>query len=179
MIQIKYLNVKKEQHHGSGGEGARLIEAVAEGKGDDVADKQHGHDHNPEHGSSHPGFSGEVEKLMVGFVKASHDKFSAAVGADILNGTHLFFQESEQAGVGGPLSDIDRDGAMAGVNVAETARLAEALKTPVIASGGVSSLDDLKALKAVSASGISGAISGRALYDGAIDPAAALTLLAT
>jgi len=74
-------------------------------------------------------------------------------------------------------TDIDRDGAMQGSNVAATAALAEALTTPVIASGGVSSLDDLAALKAVASSGIEGVIVGRALYDGTIDLGAALALL--
>ena len=75
-------------------------------------------------------------------------------------------------------TDIDRDGALTGLNVDATAELAAALQTPVIASGGVASLDDLYALKRVASSGIAGVISGRALYDGRIDPAAALALLA-
>ena len=75
-------------------------------------------------------------------------------------------------------TDIDRDGALQGANVAATKALADALETPVIASGGVASIDDLKALLAVESSGIEGVISGRALYDGRIDPAAALALLA-
>ena len=74
-------------------------------------------------------------------------------------------------------TDIDRDGALAGVNVEATAALAEALTTPVIASGGVASLDDLAALRARRASGIAGVICGRALYDGRIDPRRALALL--
>jgi len=75
-------------------------------------------------------------------------------------------------------TDIERDGALGGVNVEATAELAAALTTPVIASGGVASLDDLRALKARESAGIAGVISGRALYDGRIDPAAALKLLA-
>jgi phosphoribosylformimino-5-aminoimidazole carboxamide ribotide isomerase len=75
-------------------------------------------------------------------------------------------------------TDIDRDGALAGPNVAATAALARAVPIPVIASGGVSSLADLAALKALEADGVAGVISGRALYDGRIDPAAALKLLA-
>lgn len=74
-------------------------------------------------------------------------------------------------------TDIDRDGAMGGVNVESTADLASHLTTPVIASGGVSSIADLAALKEVEDTGIIGVISGRALYDGRIDPAAALALL--
>lgn len=74
-------------------------------------------------------------------------------------------------------TDIERDGAMGGVNVDGTAVLASHLTTPVIASGGVSSLADLRALKEVEHTGIDGVISGRALYDGRIDPKAALALL--
>ncbi len=75
-------------------------------------------------------------------------------------------------------TDIDRDGVLAGPNIEATARLAESLKTPVIASGGVATVEDLKALKARAASGIAGAIAGRALYDGRIDLRAALAALA-
>lgn len=82
----------------------------------------------------------------------------------------------EDAGVGAIIyTDIDRDGAMAGPNVAATEALARAVSIPVIASGGVSSLADLAALQASGA--IAGAISGRALYDGAIDLAQALAML--
>ncbi|HSK40362.1 MAG TPA: 1-(5-phosphoribosyl)-5-[(5-phosphoribosylamino)methylideneamino]imidazole-4-carboxamide isomerase [Arenibaculum sp.] len=85
----------------------------------------------------------------------------------------------EDAGVAAIVyTDIERDGAMGGVNVEATAALARALTTPVIASGGVSSLDDLRALKAHAHDGIEGVISGRALYDGRLDPARALALLA-
>jgi phosphoribosylformimino-5-aminoimidazole carboxamide ribotide isomerase len=73
-------------------------------------------------------------------------------------------------------TDIDRDGALAGVNVAATAALARALETPVIASGGVAALDDIAALKTHESDGIAGAILGRALYDGRVDLKAALAL---
>ncbi|HOB62482.1 MAG TPA: 1-(5-phosphoribosyl)-5-[(5-phosphoribosylamino)methylideneamino]imidazole-4-carboxamide isomerase [Candidatus Competibacteraceae bacterium] len=66
-------------------------------------------------------------------------------------------------------TDISRDGMMQGVNVEATVRLAQAISIPVIASGGVSTLDDIRALCAVEKEGITGAIIGRALYDGAID----------
>ncbi len=72
-------------------------------------------------------------------------------------------------------TDIDRDGVLTGPNVEATAALAAAIRTPVIASGGVSSLDDLRRLKAVP--GLEGVISGRALYDGRIDLAQALAVL--
>lgn len=82
----------------------------------------------------------------------------------------------EDAGVAAIIyTDIDRDGAMGGPNIAATESLARAVSIPVIASGGVSSLDDLAALRATNI--IAGAISGRALYDGAIDLGAALDML--
>lgn len=83
----------------------------------------------------------------------------------------------EDAGVSAIIyTDINRDGAMQGPNVTATAALANAVSIPVIASGGVSSLNDLRALKSCGAP-LDGAISGRALYDGAIDLQEALTLL--
>lgn len=83
----------------------------------------------------------------------------------------------EDAGVAALIyTDIMRDGAMGGPNIDATAALARAVNIPVIASGGVSSLADLKALKETGV--ISGAISGRALYDGAIDLSEALKALA-
>ena len=83
----------------------------------------------------------------------------------------------EDAGVTAIIyTDIMRDGAMGGPNIEATADLARAVSIPVIASGGVSSLADLTALKATEV--ISGAISGRALYDGAIDLSEALKALA-
>jgi phosphoribosylformimino-5-aminoimidazole carboxamide ribotide isomerase len=82
----------------------------------------------------------------------------------------------EDAGVAAVIyTDILRDGAMGGPNVAATEALARAVTIPVIASGGVASLGDLLALRDTGV--IAGAISGRALYDGAIDLAAALAAL--
>ena len=75
-------------------------------------------------------------------------------------------------------TDIARDGALEGVAAAATGALARALETPIIASGGVASHADLEALKQYEADGICGVICGRALYDGRIDPAQALALLA-
>jgi phosphoribosylformimino-5-aminoimidazole carboxamide ribotide isomerase len=86
----------------------------------------------------------------------------------------------EDAGVSAIIfTDIGRDGMLAGLNLDQTIDLAAKLTTPVIASGGVGSLDDLAALKR-SAEGtrIEGVIVGRALYDGTVMPSAALTLLA-
>jgi phosphoribosylformimino-5-aminoimidazole carboxamide ribotide isomerase len=83
----------------------------------------------------------------------------------------------EDAGVAAIVyTDIERDGAMQGPNVAATAALARAVAIPVIASGGVSSLADLQALKD-SGAPLDGAISGRALYEGKLDLAAAVALL--
>ncbi|WP_442772425.1 1-(5-phosphoribosyl)-5-[(5-phosphoribosylamino)methylideneamino]imidazole-4-carboxamide isomerase [Paenirhodobacter enshiensis] len=82
----------------------------------------------------------------------------------------------EDAGVAAIIyTDILRDGAMKGPNIAATEELARAVSIPVIASGGVSSVGDLIALRDTGA--IAGAISGRALYDGAIDLTAALAAL--
>ena len=83
----------------------------------------------------------------------------------------------EDAGVAAIVyTDIERDGAMQGPNVAATAALARAVAIPVIASGGVSSLADLQALKD-SGAPLDGAISGRALYEGKLDLAEAVALL--
>ena len=84
----------------------------------------------------------------------------------------------EDAGVAAIIyTDINRDGAMQGPNVAATAALARAVQIPVIASGGVSSLADLIALRDCGVA-LNGAISGRALYDGALDLRQALAALA-
>jgi phosphoribosylformimino-5-aminoimidazole carboxamide ribotide isomerase len=73
-------------------------------------------------------------------------------------------------------TDIGRDGMMNGVNVESTLRLAQAITIPVIASGGVTNMDDIRALCAVSGEGIIGAITGRALYEGTLDLSAAQQL---
>ena len=87
-------------------------------------------------------------------------------------------RQFEDAGVAAIIyTDIDRDGAMGGPNVQATADLARATSIPVIASGGVSSLADMIALRDTGV--IAGAISGRALYDGALDLGQALAALAT
>ncbi len=79
-------------------------------------------------------------------------------------------QQFEQDGVEAIVyTDIGRDGMMSGVNVEATVRLAEAIHIPVIASGGVRSIDDVRALCAVADAGIIGAITGRAIYEGTLD----------
>ena len=86
----------------------------------------------------------------------------------------------EDAGVAAIIyTDIGRDGMLSGLNLGETLALAARLATPVIASGGVGSLQDLAALRdAAAGTGIEGVIVGRALYDGRVDASAALALLA-
>ena len=85
-------------------------------------------------------------------------------------------RQFEDAGVAAIIyTDIDRDGAMQGPNIAATTVLARAVAIPIIASGGVSHLSDLIALRDTGL--IAGAVSGRALYDGAIDLATALQAL--
>jgi len=80
----------------------------------------------------------------------------------------------EQDGVSSIVyTDISRDGMMQGVNVDATVALAQASRIPVIASGGVTNMDDIRALKAVADQGILGAITGRAIYEGTLDVAEA------
>jgi len=84
----------------------------------------------------------------------------------------------EGAGVAAIIyTDIDRDGVLAGINWESTIALANAVSIPVIASGGLASLADIERLTKPDAAKLEGAISGRALYDGRIDPVEALALL--
>ena len=73
-------------------------------------------------------------------------------------------------------TDIGRDGMLSGINIDATVRLAQALNIPVIASGGLSNLDDIRALCAVESEGVVGSIAGRAIYDGSLDFQAAQAL---
>ena len=92
---------------------------------------------------------------------------------------HDLARRFEDAGVSAIIyTDIERDGLLGGVNVEATAALAQAVRLPIIASGGVAGIEDIAALKAVGGRGIAGAICGRALYDGRLDAAAALALAA-
>lgn len=75
-------------------------------------------------------------------------------------------------------TDISRDGMLAGLNLAETTAIAGAVSAPVIASGGFSGMDDIARLTAPAAAKLHGAIIGRALYDGRLDPRAALSAVA-
>jgi phosphoribosylformimino-5-aminoimidazole carboxamide ribotide isomerase len=87
-------------------------------------------------------------------------------------------QRFEDAGVAAIIfTDIARDGLLKGLNLDATIELAERISIPVIASGGFASIDDVRALLAPRARKLAGAIAGRALYDGRLDPQAALALI--
>lgn len=84
----------------------------------------------------------------------------------------------EDAGVAAIIfTDIARDGLLKGLNLDATISLADSISIPVIASGGLASIEDIKAMLSPRAKKLAGAIAGRALYDGRVDPAAALTLI--
>ena len=84
----------------------------------------------------------------------------------------------EDAGVAAIIyTDIDRDGVLKGLNLESTAELAESTSIPIIASGGLASINDVKALLQPAYAKLEGAISGRAIYDGRLDPAEALSLI--
>jgi phosphoribosylformimino-5-aminoimidazole carboxamide ribotide isomerase len=87
-------------------------------------------------------------------------------------------QRFEDAGVATIIfTDIARDGLLKGLNLDATIALADRISIPVIASGGLASIDDIKAMLAPRAGKLAGAIAGRALYDGRLDPKAALALI--
>ena len=84
----------------------------------------------------------------------------------------------EDAGVAAIIyTDVARDGMLKGINWDATIALADAISIPVIASGGLASIDDVKVLTEPRARKLEGAIAGRALYDGRLDPVEALALL--
>jgi phosphoribosylformimino-5-aminoimidazole carboxamide ribotide isomerase len=88
-------------------------------------------------------------------------------------------KEFEGAGVSSIIyTDIDRDGILAGINWQSTLDLANSVSIPIIASGGLASMEDIKIMASAEAQILEGAISGRALYDGRIDPKEALAALA-
>lgn len=101
------------------------------------------------------------------------DGWSKLSRHDVIDVARHFESDSVEAIV---YTDIRRDGMMSGVNVEATARLAEAIRIPVIASGGVTGIDDIRRLGEVSGAGISGVIAGRSLYEGSLDLAAAQAL---
>jgi phosphoribosylformimino-5-aminoimidazole carboxamide ribotide isomerase len=84
----------------------------------------------------------------------------------------------EDAGVAAIIfTDIARDGLLKGLNLDATLALADRISIPVIASGGLASIEDVKAMLTPRAKKLAGAIAGRALYDGRLDPSAALALI--
>ena len=84
----------------------------------------------------------------------------------------------EDAGVAAIIyTDVSRDGMLKGINWDATIALADAISIPVIASGGLASIDDVKTMTEPRARKLEGAIAGRALYDGRLDPVAALRML--
>lgn len=102
--------------------------------------------------------------------KVAVDGWSKMTGHDVVD----LAKKYEDYGVEAVIyTDIGRDGMLSGVNIEATVRLARALRIPVIASGGIASLADIDALCAVEHEGISGAITGRAIYEGSLDFAAA------
>ena len=107
--------------------------------------------------------------------KVATDGWSKLTGHDVVDLAKRFQDYGVEAVI---YTDIGRDGMMTGVNIEATVRLAQALSVPVIASGGLNSLDDVKALMAVESEGITGCITGRAIYEGKLDFAAALKLAA-
>ena len=87
-------------------------------------------------------------------------------------------QRFEDAGVAAIIfTDIARDGLLKGLNLDATIALAERISIPVIASGGLASIEDVKAILTPRAKKLAGAIAGRALYDGRLDPAEALAMI--
>ena len=106
--------------------------------------------------------------------KVAIDGWSKLSNHDVIDMAQHFERDGVEAIV---YTDISRDGMMQGVNVDATVKMASEISTPVIASGGISTLDDIKALQAVAEEGIMGAIIGRALYEGSIDLAEAQKLV--
>ena len=107
--------------------------------------------------------------------KVAIDGWSKLSHHDVIDLAQRFEKDGVEAII---YTDISRDGMMVGVNVEATRNLARSIQIPVIASGGVSNLDDVKALKETEEDGVVGAILGRALYEGAIDLKAAQALVA-
>jgi len=103
--------------------------------------------------------------------KVATDGWSKLTGHDVIDLARRFQDYGVEAVI---YTDIGRDGMMTGVNIEATVRLAQSLVVPVIASGGLNSLDDIRRLCAVESEGITGAITGRAIYEGKIDFAEAI-----
>jgi phosphoribosylformimino-5-aminoimidazole carboxamide ribotide isomerase len=98
--------------------------------------------------------------------KVAIDGWSKLSRHDVIDMAQHFEQDGVEAIV---YTDIGRDGMMTGVNVESTVKLAQAITIPVIASGGITNMDDIRALCEVAEEGIMGAITGRAIYEGTLD----------
>ena len=98
--------------------------------------------------------------------KVATDGWSKLSKHDVIDIAQHFESDGVEAIV---YTDIERDGMMGGVNIAATASLAEAIRIPVIASGGISKIEDVKAICEVADSGIEAVITGRAIYEGTLD----------
>ena len=98
--------------------------------------------------------------------KVAIDGWSKLSNHDVVDLAKHFEDDGVEAIV---YTDISRDGMMSGVNVDATVKLAQAIHIPVIASGGITNLDDIRALSEVADEGIMGAITGRAIYEGTLD----------
>ncbi len=105
--------------------------------------------------------------------KVAIDGWSKLSGHDVIDLARKYQDEGVEAII---YTDIGRDGMLSGVNVEATRRLADSISIPVIASGGITNLEDIRRLCAAADSGITGAISGRALYEGTLDLAEAQKL---
>jgi phosphoribosylformimino-5-aminoimidazole carboxamide ribotide isomerase len=105
--------------------------------------------------------------------KVAVDGWSKMTGHDVIDLAKKFQDYGVEAII---YTDIGRDGMLTGVNVAATVELARALSVPVIASGGITNLNDVRALCGVEQEGIVGAITGRAIYEGSLDFAQAQNL---
>ncbi len=98
--------------------------------------------------------------------KVAIDGWSKLSKHDVIDMAKHFEEDGVSAII---YTDIGRDGMMTGVNVDATVKLAQAVNIPIIASGGITNLDDVRALCAVADEGIAGAITGRAIYEGSLD----------
>ena len=98
--------------------------------------------------------------------KVAIDGWSKLSRHDVIDMARHFEEDGVSAII---YTDIGRDGMMTGVNVESTVKLAQSVKIPIIASGGITNLDDVRALCAAAGEGITGAITGRAIYEGSLD----------
>lgn len=98
--------------------------------------------------------------------KVATDGWSKMTGHDVIDLAKKYEDMGAEAII---YTDIGRDGMLTGVNIEATLKLAQAIRIPVIASGGLSSLKDIKALKAMESEGVIGTIAGRAIYEGQLD----------